>query len=34
MSKQMSLECVNDEWHILEYKTKAFTIICGHLLYL
>ena len=33
MSTQMNLECVNEEWHILEYKTKAFTIICGHLLY-
>lgn len=23
MSKQMNLECVNEEWHILEYKTKT-----------
>ena len=33
MSEQMSLECMNEEWHILEYNANPFTIICGHLLY-
>lgn len=33
MSEQMSLECMNEALHILEYSANPFTIICGHLLY-